>query len=265
MKVAVVCSVVLLLVSTAIAQVSIKDRLENSPRHQEWMEIQSGKRTLHTFVVYPQTENKATTVLLVHENKGLTDWVRSVADQLAEQGYIAIAPDLLSGMGPKNGNTDSFEDSDAATQAIYRLSPYDVARDLNSVADAALKIKSANGKLAIAGFCWGGGQAFRFATQRKSLNAAFVFYGTFDYTRESLQAITCPVYGFYGGSDARIAATLPETKELMKDLHKKFEAETYENADHAFMRKGEEADASAANKKARDASWARWLQLLSAL
>jgi carboxymethylenebutenolidase len=265
MKIAVVCILFLFTVSIAVAEVSTKDRLENSPRHQEWIDIQSGKHSVHAFVVYPQTANQATIVILIHENKGLTDWVRSVADQIAEQGYIAVAPDLLSGMGPKGGNTDAFADSDAATQAIYRLSPSEVSKDLSAVADAALKLKGSNGKLTVAGFCWGGGQSFRFATERSDLKAAFVFYGTFDYSRETLQKISCPVYGFYGGSDARIAATLPDTKSLMHELHKKFEAETYEGAEHAFMRKGSDSDASEANKKAHDAAWSRWLQILSTL
>jgi carboxymethylenebutenolidase len=256
---------ILFLAPMVFAQATLKERLEKSPRHQEWLDIQSGNHTVHTFVVYPQKKDKTAAIILIHENKGLTDWVRTVADRIAEKGYIAIAPDFLSGKAPHGGNTEDFPDSDATTQAIYKLSPDEVTVDLHAVAETALKMPACNGKLAVTGFCWGGGQAFRFATEQKDLKAAFVFYGSFDYTRESLQKIACPVYGFYGGNDARIGATIPETERLMKELNKTFEPRTYENADHAFMRKGEDPDASAGNKKAHDEAWSRWLQLLSAL
>jgi len=256
---------VLLLASFAFPQDSVKERLTNSPRHQEWVDIKSGGHIVHSFLVYPQKKDRATAVLVIHENKGLTDWVRSVADRLAEAGYIAIAPDLLSGMAPKSGNTNDFPDADSATQAIYRLSPDQVAGDLDAVANTVAKLPACNGNLAVAGFCWGGGQSFRFATRRANLKAAFVFYGAFEYTREALQKIACPVYGFYAGNDSRINSTLPEAESLMKELHKTMDAGTYEGADHAFMRKGEEPEASAPNKKARDEAWNRWLKLLAAI
>jgi carboxymethylenebutenolidase len=257
------CSLLLLIASIGSARDSIKDRLENSPRHQEWAEIKSGKRTIHTFIVYPQKQEKATAVLVIHENKGLTDWVRSVADRLAEAGYIALAPDLLSELGPKGGNTSEFTDADSATQAIYHLAPDAVTVDLDAVADYALKLPSSNGKLTVSGFCWGGGQSFRFATHRPDLKAAFVFYGMFDYTRDSLNKIKAPVYGFYGGNDSRINSTLPDTKALMKELKLVYEPVSYEGADHAFMRKGEEAEATPENRKAHDESWDRWLKILT--
>src|SRR5471030_3542567 len=100
---------VLAAASAASAQDFVKKRLDNSPRHHEWVKVKQGDRTVHCFVVYPEVKNKATAVLVIHENKGLTDWVRSVADQLAEAGYIAIAPDLLSGMGPNGGKTSDIK------------------------------------------------------------------------------------------------------------------------------------------------------------
>ena len=262
MKKALVCSFFALFAYAGFAQDS-KARLENSPRHQEWVEIKSEQRVIHSFIVYPQKEEKATAVLLIHENKGLTDWVRSVADRLAEEGYIAIAPDLLSGLAPKGGNTADFSDADAATEAIYHLSPDQVTSDLNAVADYVLKLPSSNGKVTVAGFCWGGGRAFHFATQRPDLKAASVFYGTFDFTRDALEKIKCPVYGFYGENDSRIDSTIPETTRLMKELKKNYDPVVYEGADHAFMRKGEDAGDSAENKKAHDAAWERWLKLLA--
>ena len=114
----------------------------------------------------------------------------------------------------------------------------------------------------MAGFCWGGGQSFRFATQRSDLKAAFVFYGSFPETKEALARIACPVYGFYGGNDACVTATVPRTADLMKELGKTFEPVTYEGAGHGFMRSGEEPRAGEANRKARDAAWERWKTLL---
>src|SRR4051794_20344835 len=159
------------------AQEFVKKRLENSPRHHEWVAVKHGDRTVHCFLVFPEVKHKATAVLVIHENKGLTDWVRGVADQLAEAGYVAIAPDLLSGLGPKGGKTSDFESLDEATKALYKLPPTQVTADLQAVADHVLKLDAVNGKLAVAGFCWGGGQSFRFATNRPDLKAAFVFYG----------------------------------------------------------------------------------------
>jgi carboxymethylenebutenolidase len=242
---------------------SQSQRLEKSPRHHEWVVVKNGEKSIHSFVVYPQKKDKATTVIVIHENKGLTDWVRSVADQLAETGYVAVAPDLLSGMGPKGGKTSDFPSADAATEAISKISPEQATADLNAVADYALKLPASNGKLTVSGFCWGGGQTFRFATNRSDLKAAYVFYGSFPYTKEDLKRISSPVYGFYGGNDARINATLPETQTLMKELGKTFDPVTYEGAEHGFMRKGEEPGASEANKKAYDAAWDRWKKLLA--
>ncbi|MCI0415748.1 dienelactone hydrolase family protein [bacterium] len=260
MKNTILLLLVIFAVSFAFAQ---SQRLEKSPRHQEWVAIKNGEKSIHSFVVYPEKKDKATTVIVIHENKGLTDWVRTVADQLAEAGYLAVAPDLLSGTGPNGGKTSDFTSADAATEAIYRLSPEQVTSDLNAVADYAVKLPASNGRLTVGGFCWGGGQTFRFATNRSDLKAAFVFYGSFSYTKDDLKRISTAVHGFYGGNDARINATLPETQTLMTELGKTFEPMTYEGADHGFMRKGEEANASEANKKARDAAWERWKKLLA--
>src|SRR5262249_21265073 len=195
-----------------------------------------------------------------------TDWVRGVADQVAEAGYIAIAPDLLSGMGPGGGKTSDIKRSDAATKVLYKLKPGQVTADLNAVADYALKIPACNGKLTVAGFCWGGGETFRFATNRKDLKAACVFYGRFKNTKENLSRITCPIYGFYGGDDNRVNSTIPETGDFMKDLGKTYEPKTYDGAGHGFMRLGEDPKGSEpnhkANEKARTAAWERWKKIL---
>lgn len=247
------------LLSTAVpAQGGPKENLEKSPRHHEWVAVKNGDRTVHSFLVFPEVKEKALAVVVIHENRGLTDWVRSVADRLAEAGYIAIAPDLLSGTGPKKGKTSDFASEDDARKAIYELKPDQVMSDLNAVADHVAKLPAANGKVAVAGFCWGGAQSFGFAGRRKDLAAAFVFYGTGPDSKEGAEKIACPVYGFYGGNDARVNATIPKSAELMKAAGKTFEPVTYEGAGHGFFRAGEEPNPSDANRKAFEEAWKRW-------
>jgi carboxymethylenebutenolidase len=254
---------------SALTQDWAKQKLEKSPRHQEWVKVKNGERTVNAFIVYPEVKSKATAVIVIHEIFGLTDWVRSVADQLAEAGYIAIAPDLLSGAGAKGGGSADFTDRNTVGQAIRDLPPDQITGDLNAIADYVGKLPAANGKVAVGGFCWGGGQTFRFATNRPSLKAAFVFYGSGPDNKEAIAKIKAPVYGFYGGNDARVNATIPKSQELMKEAGKTYDPVTYEGAGHGFMRAGEDptaADASKdANKKARDEAWARWKGILSKL
>lgn len=252
----------LVIVLPLSAQDYVKQRLEKSPRHSEWVDVKNGDRKVHSFVVYPQSKEKAVSVIVIHENRGLTDWVREVADQLAEAGYIAIAPDLLSGMGPKGGNTGEFADEDAAREGIYKLEQSQVTSDLNAVGDYVIKLPVSNGKLAVAGFCWGGGQSLRFATNRPDLKAAFVFYGSFDHTKEDIARIKAPVYGFYGGNDERIGATIAGTTEAIKAAGKTYEPVTYEGAGHGFMRSGEDPSGPDADKTARNKAWERWKDLL---
>ncbi len=243
------------------SQESALKRLDNSPRHQEWVDIKQGERVVKAFIVYPQVNNKTLAVLLIHENRGLTDWVRSMADEVAEQGYIAIAPDLLSGMAPDGGKTSDFKDTDAAREAIYKLPASQVDNDLQTVADYALKLDACNGKLVVAGFCWGGGQTFALAMQRPDLKAAFVFYGAAPDSVQ-LKYIKCPVYGFYGEDDARITSTVPAVTRQMKTDGKIYEPVIYEGAGHAFMRLGEEAAPGKANRVARDKAFERWMGIL---
>ena len=238
-----------------------KATLAKSPRHGEWVRIKHGDRAVETFVVYPESKSKAPVVLVIHEIFGLTDWVEDLADQVAAAGSIAVAPDLLSGMGPNRGRTTSFAE-DAVREAISKLNPDQITADLNAAADYGLKLPASSGKLFVAGFCWGGSQSFRFATNRSELAAAFVFYGG-PPEKEAMARIKAPVYGFYAGNDARIDATIPDTVTAMKTAGKTYEPVTYEGAGHGFMRAGEAPDASDANKKARADAWALWKQLLS--
>jgi carboxymethylenebutenolidase len=247
------------LASPAWAQDWAKAKLQYSPRHGEWVKVKHGDREVQAFLVYPEVKDKATAVVVIHEIFGLTDWVRLTADELAEAGYIAIAPDLLSGMGPKGGGSDTL--GEGARKAIMSLPPDQVTADLNEAAKYVQKLPACNGKLAVCGFCWGGGQAFRFATNNPHLKASFVFYGP-PPTAKDLARIECPVYAFYGGNDARINATIPDTEKAMKTAGKTYEPVTYEGAGHGFMRAGEMPEARPADSRARTEAWQRWKMLL---
>src|SRR6202048_1824955 len=243
------------------AQDWAKATLEKSPRHREWVTVKHDNRAVETFVVYPEAKGKTPVVLIIHEIFGMTDWVQDLADQVAAAGYIAVAPDLLSGMGPNGGRSSDFAQG-KANEAVSHLNPDQVTGDLNAAADYGRKLPASNGKLFVTGYCWGGGQSFRFATNRGDLTAAFVFYGP-PPEKGAIVRIKAPVYGFYAGDDARIDATLPETIQNMKAARKTFEPVTYAGAGHGFMGAGEGPDASEANRKARTEAWARWKTILS--
>jgi carboxymethylenebutenolidase len=258
--------VVLLSATSILAQDFAKARLEKSPRHSEVAKVKQGRREIQSFLVFPEVKEKATAVLVIHEIFGLTDWVRGVADQLAEAGYIAIAPDLLSGLGDKGRGTPDFTDRNSVMRAILDLPADQITADLNAVAKHVAELPACNGKVVVAGFCWGGGQTFRYSTNNKDIKAAFVFYGPGPSEEKAIERISCPVYGFYGENDARVNATIPKSEELMKKADKKYEPVKYEGAGHGFMRMGEDPDGKEpnhqANKKAYDEAWKRWKELL---
>jgi len=185
------------------------------------------------------------------------------ADELAEAGFIAIAPDLLSGKGPKGGGTDELGSGDAVRKAIFTLPPDQITADLNACVKYVAKLPACDGKVATAGFCWGGGQTFRFATNNKAIKAAFVFYGATPLKQADVARIGCPVYGFYAGNDSSINETIPKTQALMSG--KTYEMVIYDGAGHGFMRAGEAPDASQANRQARQQAWKRWTGLLKKL
>jgi len=244
------------------AQDWAKQKLEKSRRHGEWVTLKAGDRPVQAFIVYPESKSKTSAVVVIHEIFGMTDWVRDLTDQLAEAGYIAIAPDLLSGKGPNGGDSKAFASVDDARAAVGKLDADEVTQALNAAADYIKKLPASNGKIAVAGFCWGGGQSFRFATNRPDLSAAYVFYGP---PPQKFDTIKAPVYGFYGGNDARIDATIPDTQKAMQAAGKKYDPVTYEGAGHGFMRGGEDPNGTPGDKKARDEAWQRWKKLLQSM
>jgi carboxymethylenebutenolidase len=267
------CAVLALCISPAFAQDWAKAKLAASPRHREYVTITHDGRAVNTYVVYPEVSGKSPVVVLIHEIFGLSDWMKLQADELAAKGYIVLAPDLLSGVGPggdgkTGGGSDALYASpggqDAVIKAVVGLDAAQVNADLDAVADYGKKLPSAGKKLAVAGFCWGGGKSFAFATHRKDLNAAFVFYGP-PPPAAAMAQITAPVYGFYAGNDARIGATVPQTVIDMKAAGKFYEPVTYDGAGHGFMRAGQAPDATPDNKKAFAEGFARMVKELGAM
>jgi carboxymethylenebutenolidase len=248
-----------LITETCLSQDYALHQLEESPRHHEWVEINYDNRTVHSFVAYPEVPDNSLAVIVIHENRGLTDWVRSFADQVAAAGYIAIAPDLLSEFDAEHSRTSDFSNEDAARDALYQLDPDQITQDLLAVQHYIASIPSADGQTVVAGFCWGGSQSFRFAANATGLSAALVFYGSATNSEEHIQQIETPVYGFYGGNDQRINATIPETEMLMEQFDKFYEYNIYEGAGHGYMRTGDDPDGAEVNIQARNQSW-EWIK-----
>jgi len=247
----------------AEAQEWAKAKLDKSPRHMEWVNVKRGDRNIKCFVAYPETKEKATAVLVIHEIFGMSDWVREQCDELAADGFIAIAPDLLSG---KTGEeTANFKSVDDARKAVSSLPRDQIGSDLSAVAAYVSHLPSANGKVAVAGFCWGGTQAWLAVTSNHDLKASFVFYGTPDASLLDVDRIAGPVYGFYGEKDARVASTIDDTIKRMEKASKSYKSKIYTGAKHGFMRLGEAPDADAPNRDARTDAWSAMIRVLQKL
>ena len=235
------------------------DRLNNSPRHGEWVKVDAGGGdVVNAWLVYPERDDKAPVVVVIHEIYGLTDWVRAVADQLAAEGFIAIAPDLLSGKGPDGGGSDSV-DNDGARRLVRGLSDEEVVARLNGVAFYAIDLPSASDDFAVIGFCWGGRTSFAYATKQQKLSAAVVYYGTAP-PAETLDWVQAPVLGLYGGEDNRVNATIEPTANEMQRLGKQYEFEIFEGAGHGFLRAQDRQEG--ANLKATEKAWPRTVSFL---
>lgn len=239
---------------------SARGALERSPRHGEFIDIAyTGGTPLRSYVVYPERRDKAGVVIVIHEVFGLTDWIRGVADRLAADGFIAVAPDMISGLGPGGGGTDSTKSRDEVVQLVRKLTPEETAARLAAVRTWTRSIPSANGKVGTVGFCWGGGRSFFAATATPPLNAAVVYYGL---APDSTQILTvrAPVQGHYGGDDARITATVEGTRTTLAKLGRSYTPFVYEGAGHGFLRQQDAREG--ANRKAADAAWPRTITFL---
>lgn len=251
--------------TTIYAQEYALDQLENSPRHHEWVQVEYDGRTVHSFVAYPERSENTLAVIVIHENRGLNDWARSFADQVAEAGYLAIAPDLLSGFDEEHERTSDFPSEDAARDALYQLDPDQITRDLDAVREYIASDPASTGTVVVAGFCWGGSQTFRYAANSGEIEAAFVFYGDGPTDADAIDRITAPVYGFYGENDQRINATIPGSESLMEEAGNAYDYVIYDGAGHGFMRSGDDPEGSPENRQARDDAWERLNELLSEL
>lgn len=230
------------------------EAIKSSPRHGEYVDIKvpGSKTPITTWVVYPERKDKAGVVVVIHEIFGLTDWIRGVADQLAEDGFIAVAPDLLSGKAPNGGGSAELG-QDNATKVIRTLTTEEVTNALNAVREYAIKLPAANGRSGVIGFCWGGSNSFAYAASQPALDAAVVYYGTSPQDPAAYERIKAPVLGLYGGDDARVDATIPTAQENMKKLNKPYEPHTFEGAGHGFLRQQDGKDG--ANMKATEQAW----------
>jgi carboxymethylenebutenolidase len=231
--------------------------LKESKRKGEWVDIKLADGTaLKSWVVHPSSSAKTGVVIVIHDIRGMADIPRAVGDQVAQDGFIAIVPDFLSGKGANGGGTESL--GTEVGQTIRTLTPADVNARLDAAMAYGKTLKQSNGKTGVTGFCWGGARTFGYAAHQKDLQAAVVFYGdapgSADNTQETALAnVAAPVIGMYAGNDARINATIPGTEAAMKKLGKKYEIHTFEGAGHGFV--GNQAGANGANLKATEQAW----------
>ena len=252
-----------LILGSDAAAANAKEQLENSPRHGEWVKIPSTDgRSVDAFIVFPEIKEEATSVIVIHEIFGLTDWVRLVGDKLAEAGFVAICPDMLSGV--EGGGTESFESGDDVRRAIRNLDSEQISADLKAAAKYLRDLPSTTDKVAVSGFCWGGGQTFRFAAHDDTIAGAFVFYGP-PPSGEAIRDIKCPVYGFYGENDNRINATIERTKAAANAAGVSYEPVIYSGVGHGFLRHGMADDANDAAKATVEKAWKRFVDLLKGL
>ena len=226
-------------------------RLSASPRHGEWAMIRSGGGdSVKAWVVYPERSTKAPVVIVVHEIFGLSSWVRSVTDQLAADGFIAIAPDLLTMKNLPDG-PDSVV-APLATAAIRTLDPAWVQKQLDAVAEFGMSLPAAERKYGIVGFCWGGGISFAHAVHSPTLGASVVYYGVSPKTSD-LASVRAPVLGLYAGSDARVDATIPAADTALRALGRTYTYSIYPGAGHGFLR--QQTGMDGANMAAARAAW----------
>jgi carboxymethylenebutenolidase len=229
-------------------------RLKASPRHQEWVDVTDGSKKIKSFVVYPERRDKAPVVIVIHEIFGLSDWVRGVADQLAHDGYIAIAPDLLSGLGPNGGGSAELG-SEGSTQAIRNVTVDDTNRMLDAVRAYAKTISSSTGKVATIGFCWGGGTSFSYALYQPALDAAISFYGPMPTDPARYANAKAPILGLYGGNDNRVNANIDLAKTELAKRKVDYEPHIFDGAGHGFLRQQSGSEQAPGNMKATEQAW----------
>ena len=223
--------------------------------HGEWVYIKRGRDSVRAYVAYPERKTKAPAVIVIHEIFGLTDWEPKVADRLAKEGFVAILPDLLSS---KHGKSPT--DPDAGRKLIGELEPDRITADLDAVYAYVNGLPAVSrDQIGVIGFCWGGGQSFRYATNNPKLRAAVVAYGPAPDTA-AMRRIQAPVLGIYGENDERINASLPEVTAAMQSDGKTFISEVYPGTGHGFLKPGRQGSDGPQVEKA----WTRILEFYRA-
>jgi carboxymethylenebutenolidase len=239
------------------------EQLKSSPRHGEWVDVKGSNGTpIKTFVVYPEVKDKAPVVIVIHEIFGLSDWIRGVADQLAKEGFIAVAPDFLSGMGPNKGGSQEFGEQ-GSTRAIGAVTDDDKVRILNDVRDYALKLPGGNGKVGTVGFCWGGQTSFLYALRQPALTAAVSYYGPMPSDPAAYDGAKAPILGLYGGNDMpRVNGNIPVATAELKKRNVIYDPHVFEGAGHGFLRQQAGSANAPGNQKATEQAWPLTLEFL---
>lgn len=235
--------------TAAAAQIAEDDKR----LHGRSVTLSSDPKGLRGYLVTPSKGTKWPAVLVVHENRGLNPHIQDVTRRLGIAGYLALAPDFLSGVG------GTPTDEDRARDLIGKLNPDQVLSDAVTAAAWLRDSKESNGKVGAVGFCWGGGLIGRLATGDSKLNAAVVFYGRVP-PLEDVPKIKAPLLLHYAGLDSRIDADVPAFRKALDDAGKHYELYMYENVDHAFHN-----DTSAAryNAAAATLAWQRTLDFFA--
>jgi carboxymethylenebutenolidase len=223
--------------------------------HGEWVHIKRGTDSIRAYVAYPERKTKAPAVIVIHEIYGLTKWEPTVADRLAKEGFVAVVPDLLSS---KFGTTPA--DADSGRALIEQLEPDRITADLDATYGYVNALPAVlKDRIGTIGFCWGGGQSFRYATNNPNLRAVVVCYGPAPDTA-TMKRIGAPVLGIYGENDARINQALPEVSAAMQKAGKTFTQEVYPGAGHGFLKPGRQGSEGPQPERA----WKRILQFYQA-
>lgn len=234
--------------------------LETSPRHGEFVDVPyQDSLEIRAWVVYPERKDRAGVVIVIHEIFGLSPWIRALTDQLAKEGFVAVAPDLISGMGPGGGGSDSVATRDELVKLIRGLTPAEAKARVDAVRAYASKLPAANGKVATVGYCWGGSRSFEYAAAKPAPDAAVVFYGSSPDSATLLQ-VTAPVQAHYGGDDARVNASIEPAKKALEKAKRTYEVNVYDGAGHGFLRQQEGREG--ANLAATRAAWPKTIAFL---
>ena len=232
--------------------------LEASPRHAEFVDVEvpGSAAPNRTWVVYPE-RSRAPIVMIGHDLYGLSDWVRSVADAFAAEGFIAVAPDLLSGVTPAGSAHPFLVGETRVVPSVTMIGPRERTSRLDAVRSWALGLPASSGRLGMVGFSWGASAGFAYAVDQPELDALVVFYGDAPETESDYARINAPVLGLYGG-DLPTAATVPRATAAMNAAGKAFETIVYDGAT-AFLKAQHGLDA---NRRATEDAWLRTLAFL---